>query len=163
MNIKNSASESLDQLRSAISLLKPEWYCQPLETLHQNSIGRHVRHVLEFFQCLSRANTWHIVNYDDRQRNQKLENDLNFAMDELSKIQFEIGTFEEKTLTLFVDYGYGEQRTNTTLFRELVYNIEHTVHHLALIKIGINQHFPSINLSENLGVAYSTQQFLKAS
>jgi hypothetical protein len=44
----------------------------------------------------------------------------------------------------------------SSLARELVYLIEHTIHHLAIIKIGLNQGYPHLVLPVNLGVAPST-------
>jgi hypothetical protein len=40
-----------------------------------------------------------------------------------------------------------------------LYNIEHNVHHLAIIKIAMKQAFPEIKTAENLGVAASTLEF----
>ena len=47
-------------------------------------------------------------------------------------------------------------RIPSTFERELVYNIEHTIHHLALIAIGFRAYFPHVSLSEHFGVASST-------
>ena len=44
----------------------------------------------------------------------------------------------------------------STLERELVYNIEHAVHHMAMIKIGLRQIAPEILIDKNFGVAQST-------
>ena len=51
----------------------------------------------------------------------------------------------------------GETMTiNTSLHRELQYNIEHAVHHLAIIKIGIKSLEDSFKLDDNFGIAAST-------
>jgi len=163
MDIRTSAIDSLNQLAVAISNLTGTEYVQPLEILHKNSIGKHVRHVVEFFECLDLGNTFLVVDYDDRQRNLRLENEVEFALQRIAGLQVEIPQYEEKMLTLLANYGNGPQKVMTTLFRELVYNIEHCVHHLAIIKIGVEAHFPHVNLSAELGVAWSTQQFQKAS
>ena len=46
-------------------------------------------------------------------------------------------------------------------YREVMYNLEHAIHHHALIKIGIQQ-FTAIELPESFGVAPSTMQYRKA-
>jgi hypothetical protein len=46
--------------------------------------------------------------------------------------------------------------SQSNIERELMYNIEHTIHHLAIIKIGLNAVAPQIALSEHFGVAPST-------
>ena len=50
----------------------------------------------------------------------------------------------------------------SSVYREITYNIEHTVHHLAIISIAIPIHFDYINLSANFGYADSTIQYLKS-
>lgn len=163
MNLQTTAIQSLDELSMAFQHLNTDEYGQPLEILHGNSIGKHVRHVVEFFECLDLGNFELEVDYDDRKRNLFLETDAGYALDRIAEIQKAIVAYEEKMLTLKVDYGHGKQNVCTTLFRELVYNIEHCVHHLAILKIGIEMHFPHVELHPELGVAYSTQQFQKAS
>ena len=50
----------------------------------------------------------------------------------------------------------GENDRASNLDRELVYNIEHAIHHMALIKIGIKEVAPQLQLPEGFGVANST-------
>jgi hypothetical protein len=49
---------------------------------------------------------------------------------------------------------------STNYFREVAYNIEHTIHHMALIRVGINE-TTNILLPENFGVASSTIKYRK--
>ncbi len=46
----------------------------------------------------------------------------------------------------------------SSVARELLYNIEHAVHHMALIQVAVTNAFPSIELPPHFGVAYSTVQ-----
>jgi hypothetical protein len=46
--------------------------------------------------------------------------------------------------------------------RELAYNIEHTIHHMAIIKQSIIEHFTYIDLPEYFGVASSTVRYASA-
>jgi hypothetical protein len=48
----------------------------------------------------------------------------------------------------------------TNYFREIAYNLEHTIHHMALIRVGINE-VSTIELPENFGVASSTVKHRK--
>jgi hypothetical protein len=48
------------------------------------------------------------------------------------------------------------QKVPTNFLRELVYNIEHAVHHMALIRIGVREVAPHITLPPDFGVAAST-------
>jgi hypothetical protein len=53
-----------------------------------------------------------------------------------------------------------EIRVESNYLRELLYNLEHCIHHQALIKVAVLQN-PTILLSENFGVAHSTIEYRK--
>jgi len=50
-------------------------------------------------------------------------------------------------------------KIKTSLDRELVYNIEHAIHHMAIIRIAIENEFDSVSIDKHFGVAYSTIRF----
>ena len=69
----------------------------------------------------------------------------------------------DKPLQLVADYGIDEKSTivaASNYNRELLYNIEHTVHHMALIRIGITE-LSSLSLPAAFGVAVSTIRYRK--
>jgi len=47
----------------------------------------------------------------------------------------------------------------TGLEGELVYNIEHAIHHMAIIRIAVEKELPSIKLDKYFGLACSTIRF----
>jgi hypothetical protein len=67
----------------------------------------------------------------------------------------------DKTLVLVGDFGGVITEVFTNFQRELVYNLEHTVHHMALLRIAVNQ-VSSIPLPEDFGIAMSTIKYRKA-
>ena len=50
----------------------------------------------------------------------------------------------------------------STFGRELMYAVDHAIHHLALVKIGINDSFKNIQLDPQMGIAPSTIRFRKS-
>ena len=102
MDIRENAIQSIDQLASAVTRLTVDQYQQPLEILSGNSIGKHVRHVVEFYECLDGGVTQLVLNYDDRRRNMIIENDPDYALMRMAELQEEISKYEEKLLTLLV-------------------------------------------------------------
>ena len=64
----------------------------------------------------------------------------------------------DKNLKMVVENTNLDCSVNTTYFREVVYNTEHTIHHLALIKVALLE----MNLdlvNHDFGMAYSTIQY----
>ena len=62
-----------------------------------------------------------------------------------------------------LEAGYDDSSNDTIVistnyFRELVYNLEHTVHHMALIRVGINE-VSAVKVPEEFGVASSTIKY----
>ncbi len=66
-------------------------------------------------------------------------------------------------MILKVNYtGHGSGVSNVTSFnRELIYNLEHAMHHMVIMKIAIENYFDKIQLPELFGVAYSKVLFQK--
>ena len=46
----------------------------------------------------------------------------------------------------------------SSLARELLYNVEHAIHHMALIQIAVKNALPHVDIPPHFGVAYSTVQ-----
>ncbi len=159
MNQKNTSSEIIQQLINMTAQLENEQFSQPLKILSGNTIGKHIRHIIEFYDCLLRGYQINMVDYDKREHNPLIENNKFMATDEMKKIISEIENMNDKTMTLTVSYGNEKFNSLTSFNRELVYNIEHAIHHMAIIKIAIDHAFPFISLPKNFGVAYSTVKF----
>ncbi len=146
----------LRQLTDAINQLEQAEYTLPLETLSGSSIGQHVRHIIEFYQCMMNGYEQSILNYDDRRRDQLIEENSDFALQCMHKILTDLNAADlSRKMTLEVVYDQTLQLP-TSLARELVYNIEHAIHHMALIKIGIKALNTKIQLPAEFGVAAST-------
>ncbi len=104
------------------------------------------------------------INYDLRKRNAELETDPESALDCLMQIElWVLQTSAHTPLILHFSYdaqGNAGGQVTTNIGRELVYNIEHTVHHMALLKIGIRVINQNFIFPENFGIATSTVRHL---
>ncbi|CAN5516487.1 hypothetical protein BH10BAC1_BH10BAC1_19390 [soil metagenome] len=160
--LKEAAIKQLESIRSILVQIESTDYMAELTTLKKASIGKHVRHIVEFYECLLYNSTNDTVNYDERKRNILLEENLTFALDFITEI---IDTLEainsNKRLILVSNYENQSISMESSLYREITYNIEHTVHHLAIISIAIPIHFDYINLAADFGYADSTIKYLK--
>ena len=167
MKLQQISSDLFGQLIAVISQLTPDEYAQPLDLLFGASVGKHLRHVLECYAiALTGYRTGHI-NYDRRVRQMALENDPQFAIDTMNQMAGLLQQcIEDRTLRFEASYSPDDTTDvsiSTTFFRELLYNIEHTVHHSAIIRIGLEKAFPHVHISANFGVAYATVHHQKQS
>jgi len=163
MQLVQPISNLLEQLQYIIDELNPIQYTQPIKLLSQSSIGQHTRHILEFFIELNKGYETGMVDYDKRVRDKSIEADKDFAITTIRHIGASIQK-PDKELLLQAEYGDGEAHSTqvfSNYYRELVYNLEHTVHHMALIRIGVNA-VSNVIIPDEFGVAASTLKYRKA-
>jgi hypothetical protein len=157
MQLYNAINTSFQQLNEVLDQLTPEQYKTPSENLSGSSIGQHTRHVIELFQCLLAGYTSGTICYDDRKRDVRIETDPLFAKQLLADIASSI---EHENIELQLSGVYDETSTEqlhltTNYNRELLYNLEHTVHHMALIRVGLKE-LKTEPVGEHFGIASST-------
>jgi uncharacterized damage-inducible protein DinB len=150
----------LDQLTQLVQHIEPADFSQPVATLSHSTIGQHLRHTIEFFICFEKGFDQGIINYDKRAHDKLIESDKYLALAAIHRIQsFVQQPLTDKTLLLEVGYDMSVNdfvTIESNFMRELVYNIEHAVHHMAIMKIGIKEVAPYIQLPFDFGVAAST-------
>ncbi|EMY3482724.1 DinB family protein [Flavobacterium psychrophilum] len=139
--------------------LSNEDFVLPILYLGNSSIGEHSRHIIEMFQCLLNSYKSGLLNYDDRQRNNLIQTDTNFAIQTIENI---INSIERENKNIALNQMLYENQVSiqTNYFRELLYNLEHCIHHQALIKVAVFQ-LENIKVTENFGIAPSTIEYKK--
>ena len=156
----------LEQLADVTRQLENADFTRPSTALSQATIGQHVRHTLEFFQCLERGLPMGIVNYDAREHNEMVQENRELALQVIDQLlSFLKSQHENVPLRLEVGYERTSDNTQsitTNFHRELSYNIEHAVHHMALIKVGLKELTPDVVLPPDFGVAVSTLRHQEA-
>lgn len=149
----------LNQLQDLLTQLSPVDYTNVIPLLYNSSLGKHTRHIVEFYLCFFAAETSGCINYDARKRDLRLETDLLFVIDTIDKVKLNLeNTTADANWEIVCEMpdNIGFHKGITTASRELNYLADHTVHHLALIKIGINLLQPQMKIADNFGVAAST-------
>jgi len=160
MTIQQSVQVIFRQLENSLVQLTNEQYCKRIDTLSGATIGQHVRHVVEMFVCLQDGYATGTVNYDKRKRDITIESSNEVA---INLMRYIISSLFVENKELILEAGFDENsfelnQIPTNYFREIAYNLEHTIHHMALIKIGINE-VSDIALPEGYGVASSTIKY----
>jgi hypothetical protein len=155
---------TLTQLQQVLSELSDDEYKKPLPVLSHASIGQHTRHIIEFFQALHKGYDSGIVDYDNRERNNALETNHLLATQALEAIM-DCMSMKDKDILLVAAYSGNPAEAlsvKTTYHREVMYNLEHAIHHTAMIKIGIRQS-TDVEVPSDFGVAPSTIAYRKGS
>ncbi len=150
--------ENLNDLRSLLDNLTNEQYALEHLELSRATIGQHTRHIIELYQSLLRDYDCGTVNYDHRKRDILIETDTETAVLAIEEISSQI---EKPNRSLKVQYEFnsGSQHLiESTYHRELLYNLEHSIHHQALIKVAV-QKWPEISISGSFGIAPATLRY----
>ncbi|HEY4628533.1 MAG TPA: DinB family protein [Flavobacterium sp.] len=154
-----SINKSLNELIDLLNQLSKREYSNPCIELSNATIGEHTRHIIEMFQCLEKQYDLGIVNYDNRKRDILIQTDADCAIQNILEIKNNLEK-ENKNIDLQQVIDGEEIVIKSNYFRELLYNLEHCIHHQALIKVAILK-FENVNIDENFGVARSTIEYRK--
>ncbi len=155
--LKQLNVETLLRLRVVLEQMDQRLYTK-FNPKGRASVGQHVRHTLEFYQCLFEAGQ--AVNYDARKRDILLESSADHAslmIDDIMK-QLELLSTDIPMQTMAELPAAHSQPLSvaSSLSRELLYVLEHAIHHMALIRILIKDEQAGFELDDAFGVAYST-------
>jgi len=111
---------------------------KPSITLSGASVGQHLRHTLEFFICLEQGYKQGFDQLRQTLARQNDRNDKEIALEVIQRIRsFVTDQTKDKTLMLEVGYDLSSNENvsvQTNYLRELTYNIEHAVHHMAIMR-----------------------------
>ena len=160
MQLQQTVKNVFVQLSESLTQLSDDQYVQPSKILFNATVGQHVRHIIELFICLEKGYETGLVNYEKRKRDLLIETSRHFASELLQKVY---GALEKPNKKLLLESNYDEHTeeditVTTNYYREIIYNLEHTVHHMALIRVGINE-VSAISVPDGFGVASSTIKY----
>lgn len=150
----------LERIDELLHQLTDDELKRPSKLLFGSSVGQHFRHILEFYTCLLTELDDHTFSYDRRQRNLLIETEVIAARaSAVRSISLLSGLARDRDLVMESELPGMRDRClqRTTLKRELAYLADHGVHHLAMVRIALEQELPQITFPEHLGVAASTR------
>ena len=122
--------------------LDNEAYARNDHDLFENGVGRHFRHILDHYCGLLDAVDGRI-DYDSRRRDSNIESDkasaISIARNTIDGLQALAGSEPDAALYICTRKNQSNPLTCTwtksTLIRELMFLISHTVHHYAIIAL----------------------------
>ena len=156
----------LDQLLSLKQLVENttcDQYTKSIDVLPHSTIGRHVRHILEFFDCFIQGTKNDEIDYIKRKRDLSIEEFPVKACQKCDELIANLSKISSEDLNKPVMVWSEMQDTSeklvSSMARELEYLFHHMVHHLALISVYFRSQ--GLELDENFGVAPSTVSYWK--
>ena len=125
------------------------------------SIGKHYRHVVDHFECLVRGLRTGIIDYDNREREVKLETSVEAARTATIRLIADFhgltGMEIEASCSVMYTVGYNDKEPlaiDTIVAREIAYCVSHAIHHFAIIRLVCAE--VGLTMPDIFGVAPST-------
>lgn len=151
----------LEQGLELLGSVQREQYAQKVPVALDASLGAHYRHCLDHFRSFFRGTREDTIDYDDRDRDPRLEQDPTAArkltVELIKSLNAVAPSILERSVRVRGKVGYepGESPfTRSSLGRELAYVIAHAIHHYALISVMAR--LLGIAIHDSFGVAPST-------
>ncbi len=158
ISVFNKSAAALNSLADILQQLPEQsLYTNPCEALSNATIGQHTRHIIELYQCLIEGYAAGKINYDHRKRNPLYENNIPAAIEVMREIQKNLEQ-PDKEVSIFCGTNDNAVCIESNYYREVLYNLEHCIHHQALIKVALLS-IKNINIADGFGVAPSTLQY----
>lgn len=161
--MKTYCQENLNEIKRVLLQLNKEQYSYPSKTLFGATIGQHVRHILEFYQSALNGLESKMVNYDNRKRNLLIETNKEYAIQIIEDINSSLSiSMTDESIVLEGNFCAEEgqkMQIQSSFFRELAYCLEHSIHHQALIKVGLLEINCMSYIDDTFGLAPATIRF----
>ncbi len=164
MDFKQGSTQMIHQITGLLGNISSEQYSKKLDIFKGSTLGQHFRHILDFYLVLLKHHSSGLVDYTLRERDLELETNPQYAMTTFEKVLSEVELLDEQTpLKVKADLLYVSEGERplipTSIGRELMYAYEHAVHHLAIIRIGIENAFPELEIAKEVGIAPATIKY----
>jgi hypothetical protein len=129
----------LHQMRQTIERLDDRQYAMPAPGRSSGGIGGHVRHCLDHISALLAGTCTGLCAYDRRQRGTAVETSRAAAIEAIADTTIRLQGLDAVNLEseVFVETQLDSSRatviTRSTLSREVVFLVSHTIHHNAIV------------------------------
>lgn len=135
-NIIGSNLSKLQNCKALLINLSDTQFGDKSVSPYYSSIGTHIRHILDFYDCIFNINSENKVDLTARARNLKVESNCNCAQEYLDTIFDKLNavTFGgTETVLVIDDLGLGKTEIFYTYGSLLAQANSHTIHHFAII------------------------------
>ena len=134
--IIQSTLNTLQKSQALLDHLSNNQLCDASVPPYHSSIGTHIRHILDFYDCIFNVDSENRVDLTARSRNKDVEADCDCAQDYLNLIirRLSATSFDMNGTVLVIDdLGLGKTEIPYTYGSLLAQANSHTIHHYAII------------------------------
>jgi len=132
---------ALRKAKSILSILDDELLSNSTIPPYKSSIGSHIRHILDFYNCMLSDNYKFEIDLTIRKRDLFVETKCNSALNYYNEIvsRLENSQFNlEDTVFVEDNFGSGKIKIKYTYGALLAQAYSHTIHHYAIINYIMN-------------------------
>ncbi|MCF6296132.1 MAG: DinB family protein [Flavobacteriaceae bacterium] len=134
--IIQSNLKTLQKTRALLSILTNEELSNTTVAPYYSSIGSHIRHVLDFYECVLNIDCDKRIDLTARKRNNDVETNCEIALQYLNVIIDRLNGFDcdiEEKVIVIDDLGLGKTEIQYTLGAIFAQANSHAIHHYAII------------------------------
>ena len=162
--LRNALTQSLLQVSDILDAVHALPEDKALTFYQGSNAGKHIRHVLDHLLTFIPSIESGVLDYNRRNRESTVETDWKAAQAQLDDILKTLETLpiSEQPLKVISEIDFCEesdQHFTSNVPREVLYLVNHTVHHVAYIKLLAANH--DIILPEHIGVAPATATYMR--
>lgn len=132
--------KSLEQTKSILSELSDEQLRNNSIEPYNSSVGSHLRHILDFYDCIFKCEN-DIIDLTDRKRDSELESSVEKLTHYLDSVIERLQKYNNeghRKLVVFDDLGLGKTKIEYTYASIFAHANSHTIHHYAIINYILN-------------------------
>ena len=142
-SIISAINQHLNQAISLLNTIENSSYTNTTVGPYHSSIGSHLRHTLDFFQCIIDGLDANEINLTQRKRDETIANDKDIAISKIREIQETFVHFTDINTDYIIhvtdDLGQGEVTVSYTLESIMAFAHSHAIHHFATIGYLLHQ------------------------
>lgn len=134
--IIQSTLKTLQKSQILLDNLSNAQLCDASVPPYHSSIGTHIRHILDFYDCIFNLDSENKIDLTARSRNKDVESDCDCAQQYLNSIikKLNLAPFDvNDTILVTDDLGLGKTEIPYTYGSLLAQANSHTIHHYAII------------------------------
>lgn len=132
-----AVKKNLERGINLLNYISDDEYSNTTIAPYYSSIGGHMRHVLDVFECVFEGLDTGVINLINRKRNEKAENYTEHGIHYFNEINNKLKSLDAETFDTIVtvtdDLGLGVITANYTLSAILIQAHSHAIHHFASV------------------------------